>query len=138
MTAKVTTDASDSTSGPDPVVTQRLEHFLHRLEELAKRRYVSPYDMGVVLLALGDEDRALVQLNEAYRQRSSGLIFLREIPAIWFLGVWIGLQLWLGGLGLTQPDQSGGVAFFARIGGFAFGVLTVRLVAKRQPLRPVY
>jgi membrane associated rhomboid family serine protease len=67
-----------------------------------------------------------------------GLIFLREIPAIWFLGVWIGLQLWLGGLGLTQPDQSGGVAFFAHIGGFAFGVLTVRLVAKRQPLRPVY
>ena len=67
-----------------------------------------------------------------------GLIFLREIPAIWFLGVWIALQLWLGGLGLTQPDQSGGVTFFAHIGGFAFGVLTVRLVAKRQPLRPAY
>ena len=29
-------------------------------------------------LALGDEDRALALLNEAYRQRSSGLIFLRE------------------------------------------------------------
>lgn len=51
---------------------------LHQLEELAKRRYVSPYDLGIVLLALGDEDGALTQLNEAYRQRSSGLIFLRE------------------------------------------------------------
>lgn len=51
---------------------------LHHLEELAKQRYVSPYDLGIVLLALGDEDGALVQLNEAYRQRSSGLIFLRE------------------------------------------------------------
>src|SRR6266550_1458521 len=31
-----------------------------------------------------------------------GLIFLREIPAVWFLGVWIALQIWQGGLGLTH------------------------------------
>ena len=67
-----------------------------------------------------------------------GFIFLREIPAVWFLGVWIGLQIWQGGLGLVRPEQSGGVAFFAHIGGFAFGVLTVYLVAKRRPLRPAY
>jgi membrane associated rhomboid family serine protease len=67
-----------------------------------------------------------------------GLIFLREIPAIWFLGIWIGLQIWQGGLGLTHPEQGGGVAFFAHIGGFAFGLLTVRLVAKQRPLRPAY
>ena len=66
-----------------------------------------------------------------------GLIFLREIPAIWFLGVWIALQLWLGGLGLTHPE-GGGVAFFAHIGGFAFGLLTVHFVAKRRPLQPSY
>ena len=65
-----------------------------------------------------------------------GLIFLREIPAVWFLGVWIALQIWEGGLGLTHPDQTGGVAVFAHIGGFAFGLLTVYLVAKRRPLRP--
>ncbi len=52
---------------------------LHQLEDLAKKRYVSPYDMGIVLLALGEEDRALAELNEAYRQRSSGLIFLRDV-----------------------------------------------------------
>jgi len=67
-----------------------------------------------------------------------GLIFLREIPAIWFLGIWIGLQIWQGGLGLTHPETSGGVAFFAHIGGFAFGLLTVKLVAKRRPLQPSY
>ena len=67
-----------------------------------------------------------------------GFIFLREIPAIWFLGVWIGLQVWQGGLGLTHPEQGGGVAFFAHIGGFAFGLLTVYLVAKQKPLRPSY
>ena len=67
-----------------------------------------------------------------------GIILLREIPAIWFLGVWIALQIWLGGLGLTHPDQNGGVAFFAHIGGFAFGLLTIHLVTKRKPLQPTY
>jgi membrane associated rhomboid family serine protease len=67
-----------------------------------------------------------------------GFIFLREIPAAWFLGIWIALQLWQGGFGLTHPDQTGGVAVFAHIGGFAFGVLTVYLVAKRRPLQPTY
>jgi membrane associated rhomboid family serine protease len=64
--------------------------------------------------------------------------FFREIPAIWFLGIWIALQLWQGGVGLTHPDQAGGVAVFAHIGGFAFGLLTVRLVAKQRPLQPTY
>ncbi|MFL5948886.1 MAG: rhomboid family intramembrane serine protease [Gaiellaceae bacterium] len=75
------------------------------------------------------------------RARVLTLIFFfifREIPAIWFLGIWIGLQIWQGGLGLTHPDQTGGVAVFAHIGGFLFGFLTVKLVAKRQPLQPSY
>jgi membrane associated rhomboid family serine protease len=61
---------------------------------------------------------------------------LREIPAYWFLGIWIALQVWQGGVGLTHPDQTGGVAVFAHIGGFAFGLATVYLVAKRRPLQP--
>jgi membrane associated rhomboid family serine protease len=65
-------------------------------------------------------------------------VFFREIPAMWFLGIWILLQAWQGGFGLTHPDQTGGVAVFAHIGGFAFGALTVRFVAKRRPLQPSY
>ena len=75
------------------------------------------------------------------RARVLTLIFFfifREIPAVWFLGIWALLQIWQGGAGLTHPDQTGGVAVFAHIGGFAFGVLTVRLVAKRRPLQPTY
>ena len=67
-----------------------------------------------------------------------GLICFREIPAIWFLGIRIALQLWQGGVGLTHPDQTGGVAVFAHIGGFAFGLLTIRLAAKQRPLQPTY
>jgi membrane associated rhomboid family serine protease len=64
------------------------------------------------------------------------VIFIREIPAFWFLGIWIAYQALLGDFALKHPDQGGGVAFFAHIGGFAFGALTVRLVAVRRPLNP--
>jgi membrane associated rhomboid family serine protease len=67
-----------------------------------------------------------------------GFIFLREIPAIWFLGIWFFFQLWQGGWAVGHPEAGGGVAFFAHIGGFAFGLATVNLVAKRRPLQPQY
>ena len=65
-----------------------------------------------------------------------GIILIREIPAIWFLGVWIGLQIWTGGLSLLHPSARDGTAFFAHIGGFAFGLATVFLVAKQRPRAP--
>jgi membrane associated rhomboid family serine protease len=66
------------------------------------------------------------------------LIFFQELPATLFLGFWFLFQLWLGGWSLVQPEAGGGVAFFAHIGGFVFGLATVSLVAKRRPLRPTY
>ena len=65
-----------------------------------------------------------------------GIIFIREIPAVWFLGIWIGLQIWTGGLSLLHPQSGGGVAFFAHIGGFAFGLLSgLVLLATRRDRR---
>src|SRR5213078_5281520 len=46
-------------------------------------------------------------------------VFLREIPAVLFLGIWFLFQLWDGGWAVLHPQQGGGVAFFAHIGGFA-------------------
>jgi membrane associated rhomboid family serine protease len=66
------------------------------------------------------------------------LIFFQELPAILFIGIWFAIQLWQGGFSLVQPDPGGGVAFFAHIGGFVFGVVTVHLVETRPPLRPAY
>jgi membrane associated rhomboid family serine protease len=65
-----------------------------------------------------------------------GFVFFWEIPAVWFLGIWIALQLWDGGLSLLAPQSGGGTAFFAHIGGFAFGLSTILLVAKRRPTVP--
>jgi membrane associated rhomboid family serine protease len=65
-----------------------------------------------------------------------GIILIREIPAFWFLLVWIALQVWSGGLAFLEPQSGGGVAFFAHIGGFAFGAATILLVAKKRPEVP--
>ena len=61
-------------------------------------------------------------------------IFLVEIPALVVLGIWIFLQF-LPAVGqLASPDvgSQGGVAYFAHLGGFAFGLLTIKLFAKRR------
>ena len=63
------------------------------------------------------------------------LFFLFEVPALAFLGLWFLFQLWSGSFSILQPEQGGGVAFFAHIGGFAFGVTTVKLFARRDRLR---
>jgi membrane associated rhomboid family serine protease len=65
-------------------------------------------------------------------------IFIREFPAWLFLGFWFLLQLWSGGFSLLHPEAGGGVAFFAHIGGFVFGLVGVWLFARRRPLQPAY
>jgi membrane associated rhomboid family serine protease len=70
-----------------------------------------------------------------------------EIPAMIMLGIWLLLQF-LPAIGqLATPEiggQGGGVAYFAHLGGFIFGMATIHLFAKRrsarygQPRYPVY
>ena len=66
------------------------------------------------------------------------IVFLREIPAVLFLGLWFLFQLWEGSFSILQPQAGGGVAFFAHIGGFLFGVATVRLLATQRPPSPAW
>ena len=47
---------------------------------------------------------------------------LLEVPAIIVLGYWFGLQLLSGVGALDAETAQGGVAFFAHIGGFVFGL----------------
>ena len=62
--------------------------------------------------------------------------FFIHVPAYLFLGFWILFQLWQGGTALVHPGAGGGVAFFAHVGGFAFGLATVYLFKVRDPLPP--
>jgi membrane associated rhomboid family serine protease len=66
-----------------------------------------------------------------------------ELPAIFFLGIWFLEQVVFGWLDLTNPTGGGGgVAYFAHVGGFVFGLLAIRAFAqyyKSTPPRfPVY
>jgi membrane associated rhomboid family serine protease len=62
---------------------------------------------------------------------------LIEVPAMLVLGIWFVEQILFAAYGLTDPaGDGGGVAYFAHIGGFAFGLLAIRLFAHRQ--NPAY
>jgi membrane associated rhomboid family serine protease len=66
-----------------------------------------------------------------------------ELPALWMLGIWFAQQAIFAAVNLTNPTGGGGgVAYFAHIGGFAFGLLAIRLLATNvkqvPPTHPVY
>jgi membrane associated rhomboid family serine protease len=71
-------------------------------------------------------------------------ITVLELPAYVVLGLWFILQLLYGSADLAQPVEGGGVAYFAHIGGFVFGLALIKLFATRrrddyvEPRLPVY
>jgi membrane associated rhomboid family serine protease len=64
--------------------------------------------------------------------------FLREIPAIFFLGIYFLFQFLTANMQLQNPPEGGGVAVFAHLGGIVFGLLAIKLFQTRRPLRPSY
>jgi membrane associated rhomboid family serine protease len=68
---------------------------------------------------------------------------LLELPAMLVLGFWFLQQILFGALDWANPTGGGGgVAYFAHIGGFVFGLLAIRVFAQRRkstpPRYPVY
>jgi membrane associated rhomboid family serine protease len=59
-----------------------------------------------------------------------------EIPAVIYLGFWFLSQLYSGLFSLAGA-QASGIAWWAHIGGFLFGLLTAGIFAPRRP-RPRY
>jgi TolB-like protein/DNA-binding winged helix-turn-helix (wHTH) protein/Tfp pilus assembly protein PilF len=48
----------------------------------SKKNYVSPYYFAVVHLGLGEQEKAILDLEKAYSDRSNGLVFLEVDPAL--------------------------------------------------------
>ena len=72
------------------------------------------------------------------RARITSVLFLGfffqflEVPAILLIGLWTGIQV-LGGLaGLMVKGESGGVAYWAHVGGFAAGWLGIRWFYRKR------
>ena len=65
-----------------------------------------------------------------------------EVPAIFILGFWFLQQIYFGAAQLSDPLGGGGVAYWAHIGGFVFGLLLIRAFARRvkrvPPRWPAY
>jgi membrane associated rhomboid family serine protease len=78
------------------------------------------------------------------RARVLSLIFIIffvtiiEVPAVVILGFWFLEQVLFGAAGLANPvGGGGGVAYFAHVGGFVFGLALIRLfVIRRQSEQP--
>jgi len=64
-------------------------------------------------------------------------ITVRELPAVFLLGFWFVLQFF-SGVGSVGAQDTGGVAYFAHIGGFIAGMILVVLFGgmRRRPQPP--
>jgi len=58
-----------------------------------------------------------------------------ELPALLILGFWFVQQVLFGYFDLNSAGEGGGVAYFAHIGGFAFGLLAIKLFADERKRR---
>jgi TolB-like protein/Tfp pilus assembly protein PilF len=55
---------------------------LARLNELAKSRYVAPYALAVVYLALGEKERAIDELQRAYQRGETNYLFVIKVDPL--------------------------------------------------------
>jgi tetratricopeptide (TPR) repeat protein len=58
------------------------ETLLNVLQEISQRKYVSPYSMLVIHLALGPEERVFELLEELYQERNDWLVWLKVSPEL--------------------------------------------------------
>ena len=64
--------------------------------------------------------------------------FFFEVPAVFYLAIWFFAQLFSGTLALAGPQQVGGIAWWAHIGGFVSGMLLCWLFVRgpRRLMQP--
>jgi serine/threonine-protein kinase len=53
---------------------------LEKLKDMSRQRYVSPLDLALIYIGLGDKEQAFEQLEKAYEDRSGWLINLKVEP----------------------------------------------------------
>ena len=53
---------------------------VEELKGISREKYVSPYDLAILYTGLGDNDKAIEQLNRAYDERAGWIIALKVEP----------------------------------------------------------
>ena len=75
---------------------------LARLQAQSRQGYVSPYYLAMASAALGEKEHAFAELEEAYKDRSGPLVWLRIDPGFDTLRSDPRLQDLLRRIGLVQ------------------------------------
>ena len=65
-------------------------------------------------------------------------VWFVEIPAVVFLGIWFLMQVYSGVASLSLPGAESGVAWWAHVGGFVFGLAAGGLFSIGRKKRPDY
>jgi membrane associated rhomboid family serine protease len=86
---------------------------------------------GAIAAVMG----AFIVLYPTARIRTLVVVFIVKIPAYYYLGFWFLYQL-VEGIASTQTKGGGGVAFFAHVGGFLFGVAVTKLLWDSRQIEP--
>lgn len=100
-------------------------YLLAGLAAQAGHIYFDPYSTVPTIGASGAISGvmgAYMVMYPASRVRVLFLIFPFYLPAFLFLGIWIYLQFQSGMGVLEQSVEGGGIAYWAHIGGFVFGL----------------
>jgi membrane associated rhomboid family serine protease len=61
--------------------------------------------------------------------------FFFQLPAVTYLGLWALSQIFSGVLALGMPEDAGGVAWWAHVGGFVAGIVLLPVFLKRKGAR---
>jgi eukaryotic-like serine/threonine-protein kinase len=56
------------------------QKILAELSQMSQQTYVSPYDMAILYVGLGEKDKAIEQLTKAYEDRAGWIIYLKVEP----------------------------------------------------------
>lgn len=62
--------------------TTEARRILTNLMTISLQQYISPYWIGLIYASLGDNDQAFQWLNEAVKERSGGLVWLKVEPKL--------------------------------------------------------
>jgi membrane associated rhomboid family serine protease len=119
-------------------------YLLGGIVALAAQVAVDPSSTGPTLGASGAIAAVLGGYILLYpRARVVTLVFIVffvtivEVPALVLLGFWFLEQIWFGAAGLASPLGGGeGVAYFAHVGGFLFGLALIRAFVARRRRAP--
>jgi hypothetical protein len=62
--------------------TEKAKGVIEELKKLSAKRYVNPFEIGLIYIGLGDKEQAFQWLETSFRDRSDLLVYLNVDPRL--------------------------------------------------------